>query len=296
MKSSWTLLNLIREASAYLAKKGVVSPRLDAELLMGRVLGCSRVELYLRFDQPLTQAELDRFRELLRRRARREPLAYILEEKEFWSLTFRVNPSVLIPRPETETLVEVALGELKEAVRNEPLPLPALELGTGSGAIVIALAKELGASVSWWATDISQKALDVARWNARKLGVEERIKFLEGDLWEPFESEEHRFRLVISNPPYIPTALIQELEPEIRSYEPLLALDGGRDGLALIRRILKKAPSKLVPGGMLVMEVGDGQSKCLDEMLGKDSRWGKWGWRQDLGGRPRVLWAQTPGV
>lgn len=296
MRLSWTLLELIREASAYLAKKGVSSPRLDAELLMGRVLGCGRVELYLRFDQPLTQEELDRFRELLRRRARREPLAYILGAKEFWSLSFKVNQSVLIPRPETETLVEVALEELKKAVEKYPLPIPALELGTGSGAIVIALARQLGASVSWWATDLSKEALDVARWNARELGVEGLIRFLDGDLWEPLESQKHSFRLLICNPPYIPTALIKQLEPEIRSYEPLLALDGGGDGLRVIRRILKEAPCRLVPGGVLVMEVGEGQAKHLDEILGKDSRWEKWGWRRDLGGVPRVLWAVTPEV
>jgi len=293
MKPSWTLLELIREASAYLAKKGVSSPRLDTELLMACVLGCSRVELYLRFDQPLTKEELDRFRELLRRRARREPLAYILGAKEFWSLSLRVNPSVLIPRPETETLVEVALEELKEAVRKESLPISALELGTGSGAIVIALARELGASVSWWATDISREALEVARWNARELGVQGWIRFLEGDMWEALEPGQGRFRLVISNPPYVPTALIQQLEPEIRCYEPALALDGGHDGLALIRRIIEQAPCRLVPGGMLVMEVGEAQSELLDEILGKDSRWGKWGWRQDLGGRSRALWAVT---
>lgn len=293
MKPAWTLLELIREASAYLAKKGVSSPRLDTELLMARVLGCSRVDLYLRFDQPLTKQELDSFRELLRRRAKREPLAYILGAKEFWSLSLRVNPSVLIPRPETETLVEAALEELKEAVKKESLPISALELGTGSGAIVIALARELGASVSWWATDISREALEVARWNARELGVQGRIKFLEGDLWEALESDQHRFRLVISNPPYIPTALIQQLEPEIRCYEPSLALDGGPDGLAVIRRIIEQAPHRLVPGGMLVMEVGEAQSELLDEILGKDSRWGKWGWRKDLGGRPRALRAVT---
>jgi release factor glutamine methyltransferase len=293
MKPSWTLLELIREASAYLAKKGVSSPRLDTELLMACVLGCSRVELYLRFDQPLTKQELDRFRELLRRRARREPLAYILGAKEFWSLSLRVSPSVLIPRPETETLVEVALEELKKAVRKESLPISALELGTGSGAIAIALARELGASVSWWATDISREALEVARWNARQLGVQGWIKFLQGDMWEALEPDQRRFRLVISNPPYIPTALIQQLEPEIRCYEPALALDGGHDGLALIRRIIEQAPCRLVPGGMLVMEVGEAQSELLDEILGKDSRWGKWGWRQDLGGRLRALWAVT---
>ncbi len=293
MKPSWTLLELIREASAYLAKKGVSSPRLDTELLMACVLGCSRVELYLRFDQPLTKQELDRFRELLRRRARREPLAYILGAKEFWSLSLRVSPSVLIPRPETETIVEVALEELKKAVRKESLPISALELGTGSGAIAIALARELGASVSWWATDISREALEVARWNARQLGVQGWIKFLQGDMWEALEPDQRRFRLVISNPPYIPTALIQQLEPEIRCYEPALALDGGHDGLALIRRIIEQAPCRLVPGGMLVMEVGEAQSELLDEILGKDSRWGKWGWRQDLGGRLRALWAVT---
>ncbi len=291
MKPSWTLLELVKEASNYLAKKGVSSPRLDAELLMGHALGCTRVELYLRFDQPLTQTELDRFRELLRRRGKREPLAYILEAKEFWSLGFKVNASVLIPRPETETLVELGLEELKAAIEKEPLPVQALELGTGCGAIAIALARELGASVSWVAIDISQEALHVAQSNANELGVQDHIRFLQGDLWEPVGSGQHRFRLVISNPPYIPTSLIQELEPEVRCYEPRVALDGGHDGLELVRRILQEAPQNLVPGGMLAMEIGDGQSQHLEDILAKDRRWEKWGWRQDLWGKPRVLWA-----
>ncbi len=291
MRPSWTLLELVKEASAYLAKKGVSSSRLDAELLMGHVLGCSRVELYLRHDQPVTEKELGCFRELLRRRARREPVAYILETKEFWSLRLKVNPSVLIPRPETETLVEVALEMLKDAAENEPLPIHALELGTGCGAIAIALASEMGPSISLVATDISQEALDLARFNACELGIQGCIRFLKGDLWEPVESEQHSFRLVVANPPYIPTAMIQQLEPEIRCYEPRVALDGGNDGMTVIRRILQRAPEKLMPGGMLVVEVGDGQSHCLDEILCQDKRWKKWGWRQDLTGKPRVLWA-----
>jgi release factor glutamine methyltransferase len=293
MNSAWTLLELVREAAAYLARKGISSPRLDAELLMAHVLGCGRVDLYLRFDQPVAQGELDRFRELLLRRGKREPVAYILGNREFWSLGFRVNPKVLIPRPETETLVELALGELRRAVGEGPLPVRALELGTGCGAVAIALARELGPSVSWVATDISREALDVARCNARELGVEALIQFLEGDLWDPLDPEGRQFRLILSNPPYVPTSCIERLEPEISCYEPRQALDGGQDGLVLVRRILEGAPLRLDSKGMLLMELGEGQSQAVEGILGRDRRWRRWGWGLDLGGRPRVLWASV---
>lgn len=292
MSPPWSLLELVREAAGYLAQKGVASPRLDAELLLAHTLGCRRIDLYLRFDQPVSKPELERFRELVARRARREPVAYITGLKEFWSLEFKVSPQVLIPRPETETLVEAALEELRWALGSSTGPLWALEIGTGSGAVALSLAKELGPSVLWVATDISAGALEVARCNAQDLGVEGWIRFVQGDLLEPLDVGGPKLRLILSNPPYVPTGLIKELEPEIRCHEPIQALDGGQDGLAVIRRILEQAPVRLMPRGVLMLEVGDGQTHAIEEILGSDHRWQQWGWRLDLAGKPRVIWAR----
>lgn len=289
MRPTWALMELIQEAAKYLDAKGVSSARLDAELLMAHTLGCTRVDLYINFDKPLSPQEVDRFRHLIKRRASREPVAYIVGKKEFWSLEFMVNPHVMVPRPDTETLVEAALKELKEFSSGPPLK--AADIGTGCGAIAIALAKELGPRVLWIATDISSQALDTARRNASFHEVSGLIEFLEGDLFGPLGTEA-RLTIIVSNPPYIPTEELEALEPEIKLHEPKIALDGGEDGLCIIRRLISEAPAVLTPGGKLLMEVGASQRAKVEELLKGNAAWVEWGWYYDLGARSRVVWAR----
>lgn len=292
MSPPWSLLELVREAAGYLARKGVASPRLDAEILLAHVLGCRRIDLYLRFDQPVSEPELDRFRELVSRRGHREPVAYITGLKEFWSFEFKVTPQVLIPRPETETLVEAALEELRGAMGSCAGPLWAMEIGTGSGAVALSVAKEMGPSVLWVATDISREALSLASHNARQLGVDQWVWFLQGDLLSSLLPKSEKFHLILSNPPYVRTDCIRHLEPEISSYEPLEALDGGVDGLRIVTRLLEEAGEHLVAGGALMLEVGEDQTVAVENILESQLGWSEWGWRRDLAGKPRVIWAR----
>ncbi len=289
MSAPWTLLELLKEATGYLAQKGIPGPRLDAEILLAHALRCQRIELYLRHDQPLGSEELDRFRELIRRRSRREPVAYITGTKEFWSLPIRVTPQVLIPRPETELLVEVALGEGRAFAASLSGPVRVLEIGTGSGAVAIALAREGGDGFHLVATDRSGGALEVARANARELGVDHRIEFLEGDLLGPLDSQREPFSMIVSNPPYVPSREIPNLPPELREYEPSEALDGGNDGLDIIRRLLAEAGGRIANGGCLLLEVGAGQRPSIEEILEETPSWRHWRWHQDLAGTDRVL-------
>lgn len=244
---AWTILEVLRWTTGYLQDKGVPTPRLDAEVLLAYCLGLERVGLYLDYERPLKPAELARYRELVRRRAAREPVAYIRGLKEFWSLEFEVSPAVLIPRPETELLVEEALALAR------PLGEPrVVEVGTGSGAVAVVLARELKRAVT--ATDNSPEALAVARRNAAKHGAE--VEFIEADLLSPFG--EGAFDLVVSNPPYVPRPDFAT-PPEL-SFEPRGALDGGEDGLEVVRQLTRQAPRVLAPGGWLLLEVGLGQA------------------------------------
>jgi len=291
MTPQWTLLPLLREAAQYLTQKGIPNARLDVEILMAQVLGCQRIDLYLRHDQPMAGEELDRFREVIRRRSQREPLAYITGTKEFWSLSFRVTPHVLIPRPETEVLVEAALQAIRERKTAREGPLRVLEVGTGSGAAAIALATELGEGIHLIATDRSSDVLEIARGNARILSVEGRVIFQQSDLFEALGPDKTTFSVILTNPPYVAVGQIERLAPEIRDYEPREALDGGTDGLAMIRRIIREAPRWLEAGGALLLEVGDGQRASIEEILRGSGCWSAWAWRQDLSGKDRVLCA-----
>jgi release factor glutamine methyltransferase len=256
MDKVWTLLDVLRWTSDHFQRQGIDSPRRDAELLIGSALGLDRVGVYVNFDRPLEAGELTRIRTLVARRARREPLQYILGETEFWSLPFRVCPAVLIPRPDTEILVEEAL---KRAAPEAAI----LDLGTGSGALAVVLAHELPkASVT--ACDLSPEALAVAADNARRNGVGERLQLLEQDFGKPCSGE---FDLILSNPPYITTGEMEDLMPEVRDHEPHLALAGGEDGLDAIRAILSVAPAALRPGGWLLLEVGQGQADRVEALL-----------------------------
>ncbi len=261
--SSWTIQSLIHTTAGYFERKGVDNPRLNAEVLLAHLLGCRRLDLYLRFDQPLREDELDGYRELVRRRALREPLQYIRGLQEFWSLDFEVGPGVLIPRPETEILLQEALRLMKEGrVPGEGTPR-VLDLGTGTGVLAVCTSLEMtGARV--WASDSSQAALNTARKNARRHNVAERIRFVRGDLLAPFRQASRGFDLILSNPPYVGSEEFGDLEPEVRDHEPRQALDGGPGGMEIIRRILADAPSHLSSGGRLLVEMDPRQ---MDEAL-----------------------------
>ncbi len=256
MQPAWTVLKVIQWTTGYLREKGVEGARRDAEILLGAVLQLDRVGLYLNFDRPLEAAELAEYRAMVGRRARREPVAYILGRSEFWSLPLCVSPDVLIPRPDTEVLVEEALGKMVPGGR-------VLDVGTGSGAIVIALAHEFS-DARYHAIDLSAAALELARENARRNGVEGRIHFEPGDLHHlpcgPFD-------LILSNPPYIPHEELAELQPEVRDHEPHLALSGGVDGLDCYRSLTAQAGHCLAEGGWLLLEVGIGQADGVRQLL-----------------------------
>jgi release factor glutamine methyltransferase len=238
---------------------GVASARLEAQLLLAHVLGCSRVQLYTGFDRPLAEPELARYRGLIKRRLDGESVAYLLGEQEFWGLPFFVDASVLVPRPDTETVIEVARGTRADLAA----PCRVLDLGTGSGVIAISLAKELpGAQVV--ATEVSAAAAEVARRNAERNGVADRVEIRIGDLFAPVAGE--RFDLIASNPPYIASAVIPTLSPEVRR-EPAIALDGGADGLVFYDRICAAAAAHLAPGGALVLEHGFDQADAVRARL-----------------------------
>jgi len=285
----WTILNLIRWTDERFRKEGMSTPRLEAEVLLAETLGLDRVGLYTHFDQPLQPGELARFKKVIQRRLRHEPLAYILGKKEFWSLKFQVTPAVLIPRPETEILVSEALRVLT-LLNQFRLSLHILEIGTGSGAISVALAKELP-SVEIVATDLSEKALSIAEKNARQNGVREQIRFLQGDLFNPLE-EGLRFDLVLTNPPYIPQEHFSALPPEVRDFEPRMALDGGKDGLAFFRRALPQVGKFLHPGGWFLAEIGAGQDQEIRKMTEATPDLLSSDFAPDLAGRQRVFKVQ----
>ena len=244
-----TVLDYLRLAEPYLARHGVASARLDAEVLLAHVLGVSRLELYTRFDQPLVRSEVDAYREALVRRARREPVAYITGVKEFYGLAFRVGPGVLVPRPETEFLVEQVLALLRQAPPGGLI----VDVGSGCGAIALAVAcRHPGARVV--GIDRSPVALDYARANAERLGVEQRVRWLLGDALEALADASAA--VVVSNPPYVPTSHLSRLAPEIARHEPREALDGGPEGLDVARRVVAGAGRVLCPGGTLLMELG----------------------------------------
>jgi len=247
-----TLLDYLRLTTDFLAAKKIDSARLDAELLLGEVLGLARVQLYTNFERPLAREEVDRYRELVRRRAAREPVAYILGRREFWSLDFEIDRRVLVPRPDTELLVELAVAALQ--TRAGAATLHVADVGTGSGAVAVAIAKEVP-NARVVATDKSQAALEVAPRNADRHGVADRIEFVSGDLCAPLRGREP-FDLIVSNPPYVKADEVAALDPEIRDWEPRLALVSGADGMDATRALVESALQVLAPGGSLWVEVG----------------------------------------
>ncbi|MFC1532782.1 peptide chain release factor N(5)-glutamine methyltransferase [Thermodesulfobacteriota bacterium] len=260
----WIIKDLLEVTTDYLKEKNIDTPRLCAEILLAHLLNISRVNLYLNIDQPLNEREISDYRSLIKRRLNREPTQYISGRQEFWSLEFVVSPQVLIPRPESELLVEQVVSICRgEKNIDNPSPI-ILDLGTGSGAIAISLARELqGATIC--ASDISKGALDLARLNSRKHGMESRIRFFQGDLFQPFKNQSFKFDVIVSNPPYIASEDYESLPPEVRDYEPRLALDGHREGLFFIEKIINQGADFLKPGGWLLIEMDPGQTlRALD--------------------------------
>jgi release factor glutamine methyltransferase len=339
-KESWTILEILRWSTDYFRTKGVAEPRASAELLLAHTLGVSRLDLYLRYDQPLNPEERARFKALVVRRREGEPIAYLTGHREFWSLDFQVTPAVLIPRPETETLVAATLeaakdfgsevkdigegGEGRIAPPPSPKPSPptpyrglggelegrvgeltspslpfnlplswGLEIGVGSGAVVIALAKELP-GMSWVGVDRSGGALAVARDNARRHGVLHRVHFLQADLLAAFKPEAH-FALLAANLPYVPRPMWEALPREIKEFEPQGALLGGEDGLDLIRPLIRQA-HRLVPGGgWVLLEVGDRQAPEVAALLQETGAYDRLETIKDFSGVERVVRARRRG-
>jgi release factor glutamine methyltransferase len=282
---TWTVGSLLQWTEQFFKQKAIESSRLDAQILLAHALGCDRIHIYTRFDEPVEDDRRARFRDLVRRRVDGCPVAYLVGRKEFYKLTFDVSPVVLIPRPATESLVMRAL----EVIR--PLPAPRLvDVGTGSGCIAVSIAKQ-HSRATIVAVDVSNDALAVARSNAERHGVADRIAFRAGDVFADLPATEV-FDVIVANPPYIPTATRATLAPEVRDHEPRAALDGGPDGFAVIDRLLAGAPDRLTPGGWLLIEVGfDQEAEAVrrlttvpDFTVGPTVR--------DADGHPRVVTAQ----
>ena len=287
-----TLFDVLKGAAHDLEDHRVENPRLNAELLLARCLGFSREKLYANLRCEIQADEKKALDELLRRRMAGEPLQYLLGHQEFWSVDLEVDPRVLIPRPETEVLVEEALSILSTFSGRVPR---VLDIGTGSGAIVIALTKEVRAILAV-ATDISHEALQVARENARKVGVSQRIHFVRGDLLRPFRPLTGGvFDLILSNPPYVCRSDIEKLTAEVRDHEPRLALDGGEDGLDFYRQISRQVPSHLREGGWLLVEMGQGQGAKISSLLEQSGSFRGPEFVRDLSGIERVVKIQKAG-
>ncbi len=280
MSEIWTLLKLLRWTTDFFSGKGIDNPRLDAELLLAHVLKLDRVGLYLNYDRPLLAAELEAIRPLVKRRGQREPLQYLLGSTEFWSLNFKVTEAVLIPRADTEILVE-------EAIARAETKGELLDVGTGSGAIVISLASELP---DWQMTglDISTAALKIAQENLEKHQLTERVKLLQGDL---AELPAQRYDLIVSNPPYVAQQEWDELMPEVRCFEPPLALLAENEGLDCYQRLADQAASRLKPKGWLLVEIGYQQAEAVKTIFAAAGLINIFV-REDYSGQPRVVGGQ----
>lgn len=283
----WNIRRILDWTREHLAKSGSESARLEAEVLLAHAMGLQRIQLYVNYQQVLTDAERARMRELVTRRATGEPVAYLVGFREFFSLPIKVNRAVLIPRPETETLVVEAMTALQQHAAQTPR---LLDLCTGSGCIAVAIAKNVqGVQVT--ATDLSADSLTVAQDNAAALRVADRIEFLHGDLFAAVPPES-RFHVVASNPPYVASAEIAGLSRDVRNHEPHHALDGGPDGLDLVRIIVRQAPEFLVPGGRLLIEVSPEQIPAVGALIESDARYSAQVTFKDFAGLPRIVSAE----
>lgn len=285
-ETPWTVLRLLKWMQAYFTEHGISPARRQAEDLLGAVLELDRLHLYLEFESQPSPAELARLRELVRRRAAGEPLQHLLGWQPFLGLRLACDRRALIPRPETEELARRAADWLKPRQ-----PWEAADLGTGSGCLALALAKE-GGQGRIWAVERSAEALQLAQENAQACGLADRVRWLQGDWAQPLlDAQAPPLDLVVSNPPYIPSAEIAGLEPVVRDHEPRAALDGGADGMRDLRCLLASAPRLLKPGGLLALECGLGQPETLVRMALQGTAWASAEAPNDQSGRPRYLWA-----
>jgi release factor glutamine methyltransferase len=314
MSDAWTVLRLLTWTTDYLKTHGSESPRLDAEVLLAHARGCQRIMLYAAFDEVVADEVRTRFRELVKRRAEGTPVAYLVAKREFYSLSFRVTPDVLIPRPETEFVVVAALDALKSSaprdadradsvrvrnsasdeISNLKSELPNLSLvadvGTGSGAIAVAIARH-AEGVQVVATDVSPAALAVAKENAAAHQVAERIEFIEGDLLTPL-SAEPRFAVIASNPPYIAESELPTLAASVRDHEPRQALIAGPTGTEVIERLIPQAAERLLPGGWLILEISPMIAGRVVELIAASSHFEPATITKDLAGLARVIKAR----
>jgi release factor glutamine methyltransferase len=285
-----TSAGALRWGATYLQRCGIETARLDAEVLLAHCLRCGRTTLYRERDHELTAAERTRFQELMVRRGAHEPVAYLTGIREFWSLSLAVRPGMLIPRPETEWVVETALRYAPQFLHHSRR-CRVLDIGTGSGNIAIAVAASLAAA-DVIAIDISPEALAVAQLNARACQVADRVHYLRGDLLSPLHPRHARFDLLLSNPPYIAAEELPSLPATVRGYEPREALDGGHDGLTFYRRLCTEAPAYLTDDGMAIVEVGHRQAGDVSRLLVQSLQWELVEVVKDYSGIERVVVAQ----
>jgi release factor glutamine methyltransferase len=286
-KAPWTPLKIIQWAVPYLAQKGIKNPKFDTEVLIAHALRMDRLKIYLQFDRPLIPPELATIRELLKRRAQHEPIQYITGQREFFGKSFKVSPAVLIPRPETEQLVEKAIEYLKGIPEEKRL---VLDLGTGSGIIAVSIAESISSRV--WAIDFSEEALEIAKENGRNLGVEGFIQWRQGNWFSGLSPlDPLQFQLIVSNPPYIAVSERDELDPEVRDFEPAKALFSGEFGLDSYEILAQNLKKWLIPGGLALLELHanryDKVSKLFQGQELKETLF------KDLQGLPRVLQLQN---
>ena len=281
----WTVARILDWTTPFLKQHGSDTPRLDAQILLAHVRKCSRIQLYTNFDSPLTESERGQMRDLVKRRSQSEPVAYLVGHREFFGLEFRVTKDVLIPRPDTETLVLEALQRAKT------FPAPRiLDLCTGSGCVAVSLAVNVP-TANCVATDISPAAIQIARENSQTHKATERIEFVQGDLFGAVPPG-RQFDLIVSNPPYVPEGEIAALDADVRNHEPLLALQAGLDGMRFLTRIVDHAAEHLVAGGWLLLETGIEQAPLTAQALETRSEFTGTKIVKDLGGRPRVVLAR----
>ncbi len=287
---AWTILKILNWTTDYFKSHHIEQPRAAAEILLAHTLDVERIYLYIQYDRPMEPRELEAFRGLIRRRLQKEPVAYIVGKKGFWTLDQKVSRDVLIPRPETETLVEAALEIIPKELL--PRPLNILDLGTGSGAVVLALATERTGH-HFFATDCSDKALAIAKENARTHALDHAVTFLQGNWFDALADQGPYFDVIVSNPPYVSHGDFETLPPECSQYEPRKALDGGPDGLDAIRLIIKEAPEHMNPGGWLLFEIGYDQRASVERLLMVSGAYVDVATTKDYSGLDRVIRARS---
>jgi release factor glutamine methyltransferase len=285
---TWTIGRLLSWTTDFLRDRGADNPRLDAEVLLAHARGCDRIDLYTAYEEEAPESVRATFREHVRRRAKGTPVAYLVGRREFFSMSFQVTPDVLIPRPESELLVVRALDLAKTQAKAGELRLA--DVGAGSGILAVSCAKHLP-NCTVLALDISPAALRVAQANAKQHGVAERIEFLASDLFA-VHAAAAEFDLILSNPPYVASEEMAELDADVRDHEPHLALDGGKQGTEVIARLIPQAAERLRPGGWLLMEVGPSNAAQVEQLVDSQTGFTRHETIADLAGHPRVVQAQ----